>query len=304
MTQGLQLGEVHKLETFDGKVLIFPTDDELRFLAYGSYGAPSTNFITRRGYRQDGVTEIDYTLDTRPLTIRLFRLHCEDRQEYWDQRAELLNFLRPNRNGPMTLTLIEPGGEQRSIIIRANPGLLMPISISDNSWNIEEDVEFIAFNPIWFDPATPAIQMTAAQTVDLVFPITFPIMFGPSGYALATGVINYTGTWKSYPVITITGPYTTAYFTNLQTNVSIGLTVAIGAGAQRIIDLTPGSQSITDASGNNRFSDLAPFSDLINFNLRPDPEVANGQQEILASLFGGTSDSAVLFDYENRYFGI
>lgn len=304
MSVSVNFGEVHKLETFDGKVLIFPTDEELRFLAYGDYGAPQTDFITRRGYRQDGATEIDYTLGTRPLTVQFWRKHCEPRQAYWDNRAEILNFLRPNRNGPMTLTLRQPDGAERSLIVRADPGLRLPITQNDNSWNIDEGLEFIAFNPIWFDPGTPDINMSSLTAEDLVFPITFPIMFGPSGQAFTTGVINYTGTWKSYPIITVTGPYTFAYFTNQQTGVSIGLVVAISAGQTRIIDLTPGSQSITDGNGVNRFAELAPFSNLIQFNIRPDPEVPNGQQTIIASLFGGTSASAVTLSYKTRYFAI
>ena len=66
------------------------------------------------------------------------------------------------------------------------------------------------------------------------------------------------GTWSSYPVVTLTGPYRFVTVQNTATDVSFTLSVAISSGQKRVIDLTPGSISITDASGNNKFGDLAP----------------------------------------------
>lgn len=298
----MKLGDLQYLDTFDGKRL--EVGAEVHFPVYGGYGAPPTDWQTRRGYQQHGVTEVGYTLGQRTITIDLLYRAAVDRQDYWDHRARIHDFLRPNRNGPLQLTLRTPDGSQRTLTVRADPGAIFP-GERDNHWQLEESLAFVAFDPIWFDPDTASIDLSSATADNLVFPITFPIQFGAGGLTLSTGVIAYAGTWKEYPVITLTGPYTTAIITNQATAVSLQMTVAILAGAQRIIDLTPGNISVVDASGKNKFSELGPDSNLVDFNLRPDPEVADGQQEITVNFTGGSAGvSAASLDYNERYFAI
>lgn len=299
-----QYGDVISLETFDGQIIVF-NDGVLSLLDYGQFGAPPTEFITKRGYRQHGVTEIDYLLNSRDIPLEISRAETCDRQTYWDNRAEMLNFMRPNRNGPMILTIQTPDSSQRSIVVRANPGFTFPpTQQSDNNFHFSESIELLAFNPLWFDYAATILTMSAATQLQLVFPITFPISFGTSDQQFTSGVILYVGTWVEYPIVTLTGPYNSATITNQATGVSIFMSVPIGSGETRIIDLTPGEQSIVDGSGNNKFSDLGPTSNLVNFNLRPDPEVAGGLQEITVTMPGGTVDSSAILSYRNRYIGI
>lgn len=305
MTSG-QLGDVLLIETFDGKELFFGGDEpDFKLLAYGNLGAPPTEFITQQGYKQDGVNERDYILQPRTITVELWRSPACDRQTYWDNRAALHEFLRPNRNGPITFTLRTPNGNLRSLIVRADPGLVFPPNPDNNSWDIQEQLDFIAFNPILFDSGGTVLALAVAVQTQLVFPITFPITFGTSDLFLTTGNITYTGTWESYPTITLTGPYTRATVTNVTTGVALFMAVAIPQGETRVITLTPGAQSIVDQNGVNRFSDLGPGSNLIDFNLRPDPEVPNGIQEITIQLVDGVNGiSGAEIDYFNRYFAI
>lgn len=301
---GLIPGDLIKIETFDGEYFYTP-DEVIQFLSYGDFGAPGTEFQTRRGYKQDGATEVGFTIEPRTISLELHRNPACSRQEYWDNRLALHNFLRPNRNGPMTITLRQPDGALRSLVVRADPGLEFPPPPSDtNHWDVREALDFIAFDPFWFDSEAVVFDDAATTDAQLIFPITFPIIFGLSGVFFSTGTFIYTGTWKTYPTITLTGPYTRATITNVTTGISIVLSVAIGAGEQRIITLTPGNQSIVDAMGVNRFSDLSPGSNLIDFNIRPDPEVAGGIQTISAGLVDGTSDSAFELEFNNRYFAL
>lgn len=300
--------EVLSITTFDGKVTYF-LDLDIRAYLYGGFGAPPTNFQTRQGYQQDGVLEVSNNLGQRTVNLMLWASPTCNRQAYWDKRAALHNQLRPNRNGPMTLTLKEPGGTQRSLTVRANPGLVFPPTpIDDNSWNINEPIELIAFDPLWFD--TIQVNTTQISTVDtdLVFPITFitgsKIVFGVSG-AVSNISITYPGTWVSYPTITLTGPYTSVIVANLTTGVQFGLNIAIAAGEQRIISLAPGIQQISDASGNNKFGELGPNSNLVDFNIRPDPMVTNGINVIQAAFTGGTVGvTSMKISYYVRYFAI
>lgn len=299
-----QYGDVISITTHDGNELSF-ADPDVRLLAYGNLGAPGTQFITRRGYKQHGSTELDYLLQPRTITVELWHSPACDRQTYWDTRKELHDFLRPNRLGPLTFTLQTPNGNLRSIVVRADPGLTFPSSAQNNNWNISEPLDFIAFDPLFFDAAQATLSLSLAAQLQLVFPITFPITFGASQVFLTTGNITYSGTWKSYPVITLTGPYTRVTMMNATTGVQINLNVAILLGDTRIIDLTPGAQSITDASGNNKFGDLGPASDLIDFALFPDPEVPGGIQEITIQMIDGVNgQSTASLTYYARYFAL
>lgn len=299
-----QLGDVIHITTADGNELWF-SDPDVKLLAYGNLGSPPTQFITRRGYKQNGSTEVDFLLQTRTISVTLWHSAACDRQTYWDNRSALHEFLRPNRNGPLTFTIRTPDGDLRSIVVRADPGLVFPATPQDNSWMIEEPLDFTAFNPLFFNSELSASALSSGVQTELVFPITFPIQFGASGIYLSTGNITYNGTWKSYPTITLDGPYTRAVITNQATGVVIYMSVAILTGEQRIIDLTPGAQSIVDQDGVNRFSDLGAGTNLIDFNLRPDPEVAGGVQEITIQLVGGEAGiSAASFDYYEMFFAI
>lgn len=299
-----QVGDLLMITTHDGKQLILVNPD-VKLLAYGNLGASPTQFITRRGYRQNGETEVDFLLQSRTISVELWHAPACDRQDYWDMRKELHDFLRPNRNGPMTFTLRTPNGNLRSIIVRADPGLTFPSQSSNNNWNVQESMDFTALDPLFFNFAQSVIAMSGASQVQLVFPITFPIVFGISGLVFTTGSITYAGTWKSYPIITLTGPYTRAVIQNVQTGVTIFLSTGIAAGQQRIIDLTPGSQSILDASGANHFSDLGTGSNLVDFAILPDPEVAGGIQEITVQLVDGVNgQSSASISYYERFFGL
>src|SRR5690606_4983432 len=143
-----------------------------------------------------------------------------------------------------------------SIIVRANPGMTFPAATDNNNWNIQEAIELIAFNPVWFDTAATDLSFSASTQTELVFPITFPISFGTSNQQFTSGTITYTGTWYEYPIFTLTGPYTTAAIQHVETGATIFMSVAIPQGQQRIIDLTPGAQRVVDAAGNNRFAEL------------------------------------------------
>lgn len=282
---GLPIGELHSLMTADGKYLFVP-DEEVQFLTYGGYGLPPTQFVTRRGYRQHGVTEVDYLLEPRAVSVRLYHVGACSRQQYWDNRARLLEFLRPNRTGPLVLTLYQPDGAKRALSVRANPGLQFPpVGPDANAWNIDEQIEFIAFDPLWFDPDEEDHVLTGGYGSDLVFPATFPILFGPSGLQF-TEDLAYAGTWRTYPVVEIDGPYRQATVQNVGAGVRLGLTVPIAYGEKRIIDLTPGAQRIVDGNGANRFGELAPDSNLVDWAIYPEPEVAGGVQQVLVTLVG------------------
>lgn len=292
------------LQTADGNTLYVP-DEHVKFLTYGNFGAPPTQFLTRKGYKQHGVTEVDYLLAPRTITAELWRTPACTRQQYWDNRLALHEFLRPNRGGPLWFVLRQPDGTKRALVVRADPGLQFPMPpTEENAWNVNEAIDFVAHDPVWFDPDSHTELSGGALAQQLVFPITFPIWFG-STHILASTTVTYTGTWISYPTLTVFGPYTSCTIKNVDHGETINLIIPIAGGESRSIDLTPGAQAVTDQLGYNRFGDLGVASNLVGFGLYPDPEVAGGVQTITADFVGGIANtSALQMVWHDRYFAL
>jgi len=201
---------------------------------------------------------------------------------------------------------VATGVKARSIVVRADPGAIFAEDPQrESGWFIQEKINFIAFDPIWFDPSTNILAPSSTQSQFLIFPITFPIQFGVNGLQFVAQV-TYAGSWYGYPIITLTGPYQSAVITNTATGVSFTMNVPLIGGAQRIINTTPGILSVVDATGVSYFSELGPASNLVDFNLRPDPEAVGGVQTITVNMLGTSAGqgSAASVSYQNRYFGL
>lgn len=199
---------------------------------------------------------------------------------------------------------LNPVPAQRSIVVRADPGLTLPKDPNrEANWNIDEEINLIAFNPIWQDTVVQSLAVAQAAQQNLVFPITFPITFGTNGLLLVA-TINYPGTWYAYPKITLTGPYNFCTILNVQTGAQIVMSVPLITGQQRIISTTPGQMSIVDQNGVNYFAELGPSSDLVDFNIRGNPEVPNGINTFNIIMNGFAAGSAASISYQNQYFAL
>lgn len=304
--------EVISLETVDGQKLALKG----AWLDYGfaGFGAAPVQWQTQTGYKRNGARVIDYRLTERRLNVIVGEAETnEKRYEYWDARSQLLNILRPNRGDfnelTMTLSRLDADGlpVKRSIRCVYTGGAEMEDFDEDsNQFRVNLALEFTAFDPLFFDPVTVDMDLVATIQTDLIFPITFPILFGASGNLFDTGLLNYQGSWRAYPTITITGPYSSAVLTDYGTGATITLGVAIGAGETRIIQLSENSFMITDGNGNNAFDELSAGSNLIDFYIPPTGQVIDGgSQRITVNLIGGSeSQSAVNIEYSDTYYGI
>lgn len=297
------LGDVISLETTDGIRQNF-IGTPLVITAYGNFGAPPIEWITSRGYKQHGETVLDYMIESRVVTLEIYRVGACSRQEYWESRASLVNLLRPNRGGPLTLTVQTPNGSQRSLLVRADPGFIFPPTPpTENNWSVQEQIDLIAHSPFWFNPSTTDLVSTGFTDTRLVFPIDFPIEFGLNGRRFRFNQ-TYRGNWESFPIFKVLGPYTNAIFVNNTTGAQFQLMLPILDGEDRFVDLTPGQQSIYDSDGVSHFGELSPDSDLVNFSLQPDPVVPDGIQQIEVILSGASIASTVELHYAERFFGI
>src|SRR6185295_221077 len=95
--------DTHIFTTFDGTRLVIDNRNQRLFvMSYGNFGSPPIQYLVRKGYKQDGDTVVDYTLDVRSVPISFHRSAECTRKNYWTARAALIDLMRPNRGGGLT----------------------------------------------------------------------------------------------------------------------------------------------------------------------------------------------------------
>jgi len=225
---------------------------------------------------------------------------------------ELLDKLRPNRQLKDTfeagrLRKVLPDGSIRDVRAIITGGAVFTAR-DEGSWDeyaISESIQFIAHDPVVFNPVQKNVTWTIGVPVDyLVFPITFPILFGVSGFINTSVSVSYVGTWLSYPLISITGPLDSPTIYNLSTGEKITLNYNVPAGSTVVIDLGYGKKTVVENGGTNRIGVVTTDSDLATFHIAPEPEVAGGVNVFQVIGTNGTLATAVQMLWNDNYIGI
>jgi len=280
-------------------------------LTESGWGTPPINYITQRGPFQHGETVRDYFLRPRVIQMLIRQQFC-NRDDWWGGRALLLDAIRPNRQ--TVPTAIEPGQLRRvqsdgsirdlNVYLTEGPRFEPRNRTGWDEWAFQEVLRFIAYDPIVFDPTEIEEVLGLDLTLELVFPIDFPIIFGASAID-DTVDLTYSGTWETFPTIVITGPMSNFRIVNNTTGEEIELTYNIGVGDTITIDLSYGVKTVVDAGGTSRIGALTPESDLATFHIAPDPEAPGGVNNLTVTGLGATPGvTQVAVSYFNRYFGI
>lgn len=304
--------ESYKLIKENGDELEFDTGS-FYISSFDGFGNPNIEYSTENTFFQDGQTVNNFIASPRALSFSLVaQLNDEDRkvrQDWWDLRLEILRFLSP-ASGTLTFQLTNDNHEVFELNkIYPTNGLTLDggtYNQDRNDGRIQEQISLTAYDPIW--RKTP-IESTGdlVPTVDdsLVFPFSFDgstgMLFGIGG-ARVNQNITYNGTWRTYPKITINGPYNTCTITNQQNGAYIYLINPITSSETRVIDLTSPIDgfSIVDSSNVSKIHELNLGSSLTDFFFSPDQN--NG---VTVNLLGGnTTDSRVKVEYYEKYLGI
>lgn len=305
-------------------LLISPDNKTYDFANHGNkfsmfvsgLGLPPIEYKTQRGPFQHGETLVDYFLRPRTITIGHRRNACS-RQEYWDARLDLLNFIRPNRqiivNGlaPYVFRKILPDGTKRDLNVFVQIGPLFRVGRQDqwDEWSIQEDLVFTAFDPLVTNPTKKIVTFVPTSTlVNLKFPISFggsDIIFDHPIALDETFVVNYTGTWLSNPIIKIFGPISSPAVTNLATGDKLSLGYAVSAGETVTINTEYGNKTISNELGTNLIGTLSTDSDLATFRIEPDPTVPDGINTLQATGEDvNASLTSVVVEYFEKFIGI
>lgn len=278
-------------------------------LSDSGFGQPPIEYISSSGPFQDGDTVRDFRLRPRIVILGIDWKGC-DRDEYWERRAALLDILRPNRQtigrvDPFTLRITKSDLTQFDLYVMPSDG---PAYARDNTisrpFSFGETVRLLASDPLWYGADETVLTLIPSTTDQLVFPITFPIVFG-LGVASGSLAVGYGGTWPAFPVITIDGPAAGPKVTNLTTGELLyfpSYTVALG---ERVtIDLSYAAKTITNNLGENLVGYLSTDSDLATWHLEPSPGAPGGVNTIDFAASGAGGSTALGMTYRARYTGI
>ncbi len=273
-------------------------------------GMPSITYQTQRGPFQDGVTPLGFTLNPRIIQL-VHRRNADCRSDYWDNRADILNLLRPNRQPTIVfqtgvLRKEIPDGSVRdlSVLIEQGPAFRGSSGERWDEWSIQEALRFIAHDPAYFDPTKNSQQMTFSTTAeDIVFSFDFPITFSSNALS-ENNTITYTGTWLSYPTIILNGPMQDPIIRNLTTGEKIELTTIIGVDRTVTINLEYGNKTIVDDLGTNLIGTLTTDSDLSTFHLEPAPLAIDGVNSLGVAAIQTDGNTEIILEWFTRFIGI
>jgi len=272
-----------------------------RHLSHDGFGMPQLHRLTERGPLQHGETDLGFRLDSRLVNLVILVMGA-DWDDHWVRREELLSFLTPVA---MTrLRFILDNGAIRQLDCYCVQGPFFA-SIDTVQYSIKVGFTLKAADPVWYDPGGEGMSFSLGGGTDtMLVPTVIPMTIGASTVD-ASEVVDYSGTWLTYPTIRITGPITDCKIVNNSTGEKLDFTgITIAAGDWYEIDCRYGYKTVKNAAGANKIADLTDDSDLASFHIAAAPEVAGGQNSITVTGTGATLATAVSFVYFTRFIGL
>lgn len=270
----------------DGLRYAFDNGRDILLMSFDGLGMPGIDYITEQGPFQHGQTLLDYRLQPRIIQM-MHRRVAPDRQGYWENRADAINLLRPNRQlsgsfGMGKLRKVMPGNITRDIDVIVQQGPLFSAHQQDvlDEYEWTETIRFIAGDPTFYDPDQVVTTWVVSELGGLYFysvaypdDLFFPVSFG-TDVINASASIHYTGTWHAFPTIYITGPINQPVVQNSATGEKIQIAYNVSTGEVVTISLPFGSKSVTNNVGTNLIGTVTSDSDLATFHIAPEPEAA------------------------------
>lgn len=303
----------------DGHTYDFHVKGLRHLMTEEGFGMPPITYLTTAGPVQHGETVHDWFLNPRIIQLMISN-SSNSRQEYTRARAALLDAIRPNRQtmdhhrelGVLRKRLSDGSLRDLKVMIESGPGFGPRDLTRWDEYRFQEILRFIAHDPILFNPLQQCRSFLAVAGSpgsgggsQLIFPATFPILFGigtgsGGGGGGLSGVLQYNGTWEEYPQIVIHGPVTGIVIENQSTGERLAIEDEILEGETVTFDLTYAIKTVTHSDGSNWLGMLSDDSDLATFHLTT---INNGANVIIISGSGTNAAMFVEFFYYERFIG-
>jgi phage-related protein len=307
------LREKFRFVTPDGAVLELNDPPARAVLSAEGFGMLPISQETTRGPYQHGTTLLGVRGEPRQITL-LIRFNGCSRNNYWDLRDTLNSAFRPNRtnmNNPIPGTLYRHlyNGQIRAIDVVRASGLNYPPRDGWDEFSVQDTIDFVATNPIFYDP-TPVTEIMSdfspivTANASLTFPMTFPFTLGVPDQTRVTKteVITYTGDWEEYPFIVVTGPGENLRIVNSTTGIEIFFeNYVLDDGETITINLSYDNKSAVSSKGYSVLGWLTDESKIELFSIQPDPIAAGGVNTIEITIENGSVNSEVELTYYKRY---
>jgi hypothetical protein len=293
----------------DGLIYDFNNKVDKFLYPIDKLGMSPIRYITQRGPFQHGETMLNYFLEPRLVQVRHRRL-ARSRDGQWDIRNDIIDYIRPNRQAANSLEhgilrKTFPDGRVRdlSVLVQVGP-MFTNKQGSWDQWAIDDVIRFIAHDPTFFDPDPVVAAFGFASFDELSFPIDFPVEFFSSTLD-ETSSFTYSGTWLSYPTITVVGPLSGMIITNSSIDKKIELDYQIKSGETVTINTEYGNKTVVNQDDTNLIGTLTTDSDLDTFHIAPAPVATGGINTIrVQGSEANPDETSILFSYYTRYIGI
>jgi hypothetical protein len=184
-------------------------------------------------------------------------------------------------------------------------GRIVFASSNQDGFNQRCVVPLRAADPTYYDPSLQSVTFgVGGGGGAFTVPVAVPTGVGASAVD-QTRTIAYAGTWRTYPIINVTGPINNLVIYNTTTGDKLDFTgYTIGVGASLTIDCRAGVKTIVDGTGTNVIDKLSDDSDLATFSLEADADAPGGVNSIRVTASGATSATEIFFQFYNRYEGL
>lgn len=292
------------------------SDDRISIEEDDGLGAPPNHDIPERGPLQHGETRVDFRLDPRIIT-HIFNISGRTEGELYNARKRLLDIYRArNPSNPIQHRYELSNGDVRQIDCFYLSDMTFPSadrrsfysSVRDRGFYQRVAVRLKCYDPVFYDPTRQLLQFDVGEdaTIGMLVPTPVPTHIGRSVIDQTT-TLNYTGTWREYPVIRIYGPVRNVVIENQTTGETLALKsgVTIDVGDYYEIDLRYGFKTVKNAAGVNKIADLTDDSDLATFHIQErDPGFTTGANIFQVSGENLNTQTAIQIYYYLRYIGL
>lgn len=268
--------------------------------SYSGTGLSTYHTITERGPFQHGESYVDFRMDPRDLILTLVVKAPTD-SELDSKLAQLAELCKPRESGMVSMKFVTDGGIDKRASAYYVDGLELARAIGDGK-QYRVPVAFRIPEGTFSSPLMYTLSFYAnGGTGKFAVPMTVPVTVGGAEMDETKG-FYHSGTFRTYPIITITGPITDCVITQISTNEKLDFTgTTIAAGETREIDCRFGYKTVKDGAGTSCINELSNDSDLGTFHIACPPDVPNGANAIRVTGSAITSNTSVVFMYYRNY---
>lgn len=279
--------------------------DPYHLLFITGVGIAPVNRQSERAPFQDGVTDTGFTLDSRTLGIGWI-VKGQTKPLVDGYVDDLARIVRPLESTPVQWRVTRSDSAVRQIDTYLIGEMDFPMTLQDRVGASQKvGGRFYAPDPIWYDPSLNNLVFSNAKGAQgFQVPLGVPFLMTTGDTINAVETVPYVGSYRTYPIIYITGPAEDVVITNESTGDVLDFTgTTIAAGVTYIVNLRTRPKTIVDSNGVNRIGTLVETtSNLATWHLKPASGTFDGNNDIRIEVADeATIATQVRIEYYDRY---